>query len=328
MKEKLRTDLVDELITEARHDQFDDVTVTRIDVDEERSNEIGKKVGRYVTVEFKDISDYDAKEKVKEVFSNELSQIIENLKLSDDASCLIVGLGNEKSTPDALGPLSLKEVIVTNHLFLIGENSEGFRKTFALEPGVTGETGIETGDLIKSVVGLIKPDFLIVIDALASTSIERVNKTIQISDAGINPGSGVGNKRKEISKETIGIPVVAVGVPTVVDAAIIVSDTINYMYKNIAYMKNNLNNPSSKLKMMVDYSKYDVKTDNEDKEKILGLIGSLNEEETKRLIFEVLTPIGYNLMVTPKEEDFLIEKLSNVIAGGINRSLHDAVNNI
>jgi len=328
MKENLRTDLVDELITETRHDQFDDVTVTRIDVDEERSNEIGKKVGRYVTVEFKDISDYDAKEKVKEVFSNELSQIIENLKLSDDASCLIVGLGNEKSTPDALGPLSLKEVIVTNHLFLIGENSEGFRKTFALEPGVTGETGIETGDLIKSVVGLIKPDFLIVIDALASTSIERVNKTIQISDAGINPGSGVGNKRKEISKETIGIPVVAVGVPTVVDAAIIVSDTINYMYKNIAYMKNNLNNPSSKLKMMVDYSKYDVKTDNEDKEKILGLIGSLNEEETKRLIFEVLTPIGYNLMVTPKEEDFLIEKLSNVIAGGINRSLHDAVNNI
>lgn len=328
MKENLRTDLVDELITETKHDKFDDITVTRIDVDEKRSTEIGKKVGRYVTVEFKDVSDYDAKEKVKEVFSNELSKIIDNLKLRDDASCLIVGLGNEKSTPDALGPLSLKEVIVTNHLFLIGENSEGFRKTFALEPGVTGETGIETGDLIKSVVGLINPDFLIVIDALASTSIERVNKTIQISDAGINPGSGVGNKRKEISKETIGIPVIAIGVPTVVDAAIIVSDTINYMYKNIAYMKNNLNNPSNKLKMMVDYTKYKVEDNKDDKAKILGLVGTLSEEETKRLIFEVLTPIGYNLMVTPKEEDFLIEKLSNVIAGGINKSLHDAVDDI
>lgn len=325
MKENLRTDLVDELVTETKHDTYDDITVTTIDVDEKRSEEIGKKVGRYVTVEFKNVEDYDSKEKVKKVFSNELSKIIENLKLETEASCLIIGLGNEKSTPDSLGPLSLKQVIVTNHLFELGENSEGFRKTFALEPGVTGETGIETGDLIKSVVSLIKPNFLIVIDALASTSIERVNKTIQISDAGINPGSGVGNKRKEISKETIGVPVIAIGVPTVVDAVSIVNDTINYMYKNIAYTKDNLNNPANKLKTMVDYSKYETKTTEEDKAKILGLVGTLSEEETKRLLFEVLTPIGYNLMVTPKEEDFIVEKLSDVIAGGINRSLHKAV---
>lgn len=328
MKENLRTDLVDELITETKHDNFDDLTVTRIDVDEARSKEIGKKVGRYVTIEFKDVSDYDAKEKIKKVFSDELSKIITNLNLNNDSSCLIIGLGNEKSTPDALGPLSLKQVIVTNHLFELGDVSPGFRKTFAFEPGVTGETGIETSDLIKSLTEFVKPDFVIVIDALASTSIDRVNKTIQVSDAGINPGSGVGNKRKEVSRETVGIPVIAVGVPTVVDAVSIVSDTINYMYQNIAYTKDNINNPSSKLKTMVNYLNYDNNVDTEDKQKLLGLVGTLSEEETKRLIFEVLTPIGYNLMVTPKEEDFIIEKLSDVIAGGINRSLHESVNNI
>jgi len=326
MKGNLRTDLVDELITETKRDTYDDISVTRIDVDEERSKIINKKTGRYVTIEFKNITDYDAKEKVKEIFSNELTKIMNNLNIRKEASCLIVGLGNEKSTPDALGPLSLKQIIVTNHLFELGENSEGFRKTFALKPGVTGETGIETSELIKTLITFVKPDFLIVIDALASTSIERVNKTIQISDAGINPGSGIGNKRKEISKETAGVPVIAVGVPTVVDAVSIVSDTINYMYQNIAYTKENLNNPASRLKTLVDYSKYEVKENDEDKEKIFGLVGTLSEEETKRLIFEVLTPIGYNLMVTPKEEDFVIEKLSDVIAGGINRSLHESVN--
>lgn len=328
MKENLRTDLVDELITETKHDKYDDISVTTIDVDEERSQIINKKIGRYVTIEFEDVTDYDSKEKVKEVFANELIKIMNKLNLSKEASCLIVGLGNEKSTPDALGPLSLKQVIVTNHLFELGENSKGFRRTYALSPGVTGETGIETSDLIKTLITFVKPDFLIVIDALASTSIERVNKTIQISNAGINPGSGVGNKRKEISKETVGVPVIAVGVPTVVDAVSIVSDTINYMYKNIAYTKDNLNNPASRLKTMVDYSKYNVTENNEDKEKLFGLVGTLSEEETKRLIFEVLTPIGYNLMVTPKEEDFVIEKLSDVIAGGINRSLHESVNEI
>lgn len=325
MKTNLRTDLVDELITETTHDSYDDITVTTIDVDNERAKAIGKKVGRYVTLAFQDITDFDSKEKVKRVFSNELSKIINNLKLNSDSSCLIIGLGNEKSTPDALGPLSLKQVIVTNHLFELGEQSSGFRKTYSFMPGVTGETGIETGDLIKSVTKSVKPSFLIVIDALASTSIERVNRTIQISDAGINPGSGVGNKRKEISKETVDVPVIAVGIPTVVDAVSIVSDTINYMYQNIAYTKDNINNPANKLKTMVNYLNYDNEVKNEDKEKLFGLVGTLSEEETKRLIFEVLTPIGYNLMVTPKEEDFVIEKLSDVISGGINKALHEAI---
>lgn len=322
MKGSLRTDLVDELIVQHQHKTYDDITVTKIDVDLEKSKQINKKVGIYITLEFKDITDFDLKEKVKKVFALELNKIIQNLNLNENSSCLIIGLGNERVTPDSLGPLSIKDIVVTNHLFELGEVENGFRRTYAIEPGVTGETGIETNEMIKAITNAIKPDFIIVIDALASTSIDRVNKTIQISDAGINPGSGVGNKRKEISKETVGVPVIAVGVPTVVDAVSIVSDTINYMYKNIAYMKENIDNPSNKLKTMVNYLNYNYEVKEEEKEKILGLVGTLNEEETKRLIFEVLTPIGYNLMVTPKEEDFIVDKLADIISGGINKSLH------
>lgn len=323
MKNNLRTDLVDELIYVNEHDNYDDIVVTCIDVDKDKSKVIEKKEGRYVTVEFNDIDDYDRREKVKKVFSKELVKMMEKLNINDDFSCLIIGLGNEKSTPDALGPFSLKNIIVTNHLFEIGEVEHGFRRTFALSPGVMGETGIETSEIIKSLVYFIKPDFLIVIDALATSSVERLNKTIQISDAGINPGSGIGNKRKEISKEIIGIPVIAIGIPTVVDAVSIVSDTINYICKNITHMKNNINNPSLKLKITTDYKR--EKIDKEDRQNLFGIVGTLEDEDVKKLIFEVLTPIGYNLMVTPKEEDFVIELLSEIISSGINKALHKSV---
>ena len=161
---------------------------------------------------------------------------------------------------------------------------------------------------------IIKPDYLIVIDSLASKSIERLNKTIQITDTGIHPGSGIGNKRKEISYDTIGIPVIAIGVPTVVDAAVIVSDTINFIYKNYEFNKNYSNNPKSKLTFNnVNYLNNDIVENKKEKEKLLGLVGTLNEEELEMFIYEVLNPIGYNYMVTPKEIDFVIQKLSNVI---------------
>lgn len=323
MNGNLRTDLVDELIFVNDHDNYDDIVVTAIDVTEKESKKINKKSGEYVTIAFKDVSDFEARKKIEKVFALELVKILKKLNIKENDSCLIIGLGNEKSTPDALGPLSLKNIIVTNHLFEMGEIKDGFRKTFALSPGVMGETGIETSEIIKSISSLVKPDFLIVIDALASTSIERLNKTIQISSAGINPGSGVGNKRKEISKEIIGIPVIAVGIPTVVDAVSIVNDTINYIYKKFAYMKKNINNPSEKLKIIKEYSK--EKIDENDKQNLFGLVGSLSEDEMKKLIFEVLSPIGYNLMVTPKEEDFVIELLSETIGLGINKALHKNV---
>ena len=186
-----------------------------------------------------------------------------------------------------------------------------------------GQTGLETSEVISSLVDKFKPDFLIAIDALASQSIERVNKTIQMTDTGIHPGSGIGNSRKEISYETLKIPCIAIGVPTVVDAITIVSDTINYMHKHYTYSKLNINNPLNKLMAYSpNYLKENITLNKKDKETLLGIVGTLEENEVKQLLFEVLTPIGFNLMVTPKEVDFLVEKLSLIIGNGINKALH------
>ena len=186
-----------------------------------------------------------------------------------------------------------------------------------------GQTGIDTSDIILSLVESLKPNFIITIDSLASQSIDRVNKTIQMTDTGIHPGSGIGNKRKEISKEIIGIPVLAIGVPTVVDASVIVSDTINYMYKHYVFNKEYKLNPKSKFTFNnINYLKREINVSSEDKKNLLGLIGMLDDEEVKQLIYEVLTPIGYNLMVTPKEVDFVIEKLSLLLSNSLNNSLH------
>lgn len=335
-KYQLRTDLaIDAIGTEkidgidSSIEEFGDIKVTNVDINEIGSKLINKKVGSYITIEFRDITDYNHKEQVKKIFSQKLKVLLKKLSISDDASCLIIGLGNNKSTPDALGPLTINNILVTNHLFLYGNVEEGFRKVSAISPGVMGQTGIETSDLITSIIKTINTDFVIVIDALASQSIERVNRTIQMTDTGIHPGSGIGNKRKEISLETLGKPVIAIGVPTVVDAVTIVSDTINYMYKHFSYTKDNINKPSNRLVTgNVNYLKKKVKIDESLKQELFGMVGSLNEDEVKQLIFEVLTPIGYNLMVTPKEVDFEIEKLSDIIGNGINRALHNNVDNL
>ena len=171
---------------------------------------------------------------------------------------------------------------------------------------------------------LKKPSLIIVIDALASMSIERVNKTIQITDTGIEPGSGVGNVRKEISFDTVGVPVIALGVPTVVSAVTIVSDTIEYMTKYFTYVKSNINKPSSKLvpSGYVNYLKEDIGDNLENDVELLGKIGTLNDYEKREFIYEILNPTGYNLMVTPKEVDFVIEKLSLLISEALNISIH------
>ena len=325
---QVRTDLAIELVKEGVNTrQVGDIKVTDITIDEAQGADINKKAGTYITIEFSDITDYDNSEKIKTVFIEELKKLLVKVNATANSTCLVIGLGNEKTTPDAVGPLTVSKTIVTNHLYVYGQLEQGFRRVFALSPGVMGETGIETSDLIKGVVDKIKPDFVITVDALASSSIERVNKTIQMTDTGIHPGSGVGNKRKEISKVTIGVPVIAVGVPTVVDAASIVSDTINYMYKNFAYTKANINNPAQKLKIKVNYLNKDIEIHDDDKKNLFGIVGSLSEDEVKTLIYEVLNPVGYNLMVTPKEEDFIVEKISDVISGGINGALHKKVEN-
>ena len=334
-KYTLRTDLAIDVISddlegiESNVENFNDIKVTNVLVKEVGSKKISKKIGNYITIEFSDITDYNHSEALKEVFSKKLKCLLEKMKINSSASCLIIGLGNDKSTPDALGPLVINNILVTNHLFLYGDVEKGFRKVSAISPGVMGQTGIETSDLIKGIISSIDTDFIIVVDALASQSIERVNKTIQMTDTGIHPGSGIGNKRKEISSDTLKKPVIAIGVPTVVDAVTIVSDTINYMYKHYSYTKDNINKPSNRLITGgVNYLKKDVSVDNNLKQELFGVIGNLNDDEVKQLIFEVLSPIGYNLMVTPKEIDFEIEKLSDIIGNGINRALHNKVDNL
>ena len=324
-KYQIRTDLAIDYVSEKttlvgvnyKTSTINGIKITSVKLNKE--NALNKKKGKYITLEFKDVTDKDNKEKLLKTLTLVLKKI---LKLDKTSFGLIVGLGNDKSTPDSLGPLVINDIIVTNHLYLLNEMSSNFKRVAAINPGVMGETGIETSDIIESIVNKIKPDYLIVIDSLASKSIERLNKTIQITDTGIHPGSGIGNKRKEISIDTIGIPVIAIGVPTVVDASVIVSDTINFIYKNYAFNKEYMNDPKSKLTFNnVNYLDKKIKEDKKDKENLLGLLGTLNEEELQKLVFEVLNPIGYNLMVTPKEIDFVIENLSTIISKSINNCI-------
>ena len=326
---QIRTDLAleDSNLENIIETDYDGIKVSQVKLSKEEGTKIGKKEGLYITISFDDITDYDAGKKVKEVFVSELKNILNLLNIEDNSSCLIVGLGNIKSTPDSLGPKTLDNVLVTRHLFLLSSVEEGFREVSAFSPSVMASTGMEASDIIKGVISELHPNFIIVIDALASSSIERVNKTIQITNAGINPGSGIGNNRKEISFETLGVPVIAIGVPTVVDAATITFNTINYMYKHFSYVKKNINNPASKLATGTpNYLKKKINVDDNDKKKIFGLIGGLTDDEIYKLLDEVLTPTGYNLMVTPKEIDFIIDKLASIIGSGINMALHKNVN--
>ncbi len=300
------------------------IQVEEMDLSKEGSKKIKKKEGLYRTISFQDITDKDHYQEVEKVFIKVMKELLQSSNIKEDASTLIVGLGNEHSTPDALGPKVVEQVLVTSHLFELGEVEKTYRKTSAFSPDVTGSTGIETGKLIKGAIHAINPDFLIVIDALKATNTERLTKTIQLSNTGITPGSGVGNNREELSYETLKIPVIVIGVPTIVDLVTIVTDTFQYIYKHFSYKLDNLDNASMKLipESLQNYLDYPDTLTKEEKEEILGSIGNLEEEEVKQLMSEVLVPINYNLMVTPKEIDFTIKRLSTLIGQGINKSLH------
>ncbi|MCA0986107.1 GPR endopeptidase [Guptibacillus algicola] len=311
------------------------VKITTVEVTEEGEKEIGKKPGHYITFEVQGIRRKDSalQETVQKVFAKEFAAFIDQQGVKKDASCLIVGLGNRQVTPDALGPNVVSNLLVTKHLFELQPESvsEGFRPVSAITPGVMGITGIETSDIIHGVIEKTKPDFVIAVDALASRSIERVNTTIQISDTGIHPGSGVGNKRKELSFNTLGIPVIAIGIPTVVDAVSITSDTIDYILKHFGRELKEKDKPSKSLApagMTFGEKKTYTEEDLPDAEKrqtFLGMVGTLEDVEKRNLIKEVLAPMGHNLMVTPKEVDVFIEDMANVISGGLNSALHSEV---
>lgn len=271
-------------------------TVTTVKIIEKSAEEImGKPQGTYITIEAPSLRDNDpqAHQEVVEVLAEHLSRLY-NLKA--DASVLVVGLGNWNATPDALGPKTAEQVLVTRHIFNFApsEVQEGMRPVSAVAPGVLGITGIETAEIIKGIVDNTQPDLVIAIDSLASRSVERIATTIQIADTGVAPGSGIGNKRKGINLETMGVPVIAVGVPTVCHAAVIASDAIQRLFENFK------DNP--------------------------GINQAYQQQKVQDTISEVLAPFGGHLMVTPKEVDMLIDNTSKIIAGGISASLHQGIN--
>lgn len=336
----LRTDLAHDEYLSHQNEQVDDLynvdyqveglLVHKTNVGEKATEKIGKAPGMYYTIELDGINIHDSLhlEKTEKAVATVLKECLEQHQLFGKKA-FVVGLGNGNVTPDAIGPIVIDHTIVTRHLVQMNALSEGFSNVCAMSPGVMGTTGIETYDVIETVLQRVDADFVIVVDALATNTIKRINKTIQITDTGIRPGSGVGNKRKELSFATLHKPVIAIGVPTVVDATTITIDTIQMVLK---YLNLELLGKTSKANRLTNQLvkedlEQNISIDEHTRESFLGKFGLLNEQEQRTLVEEVLTPQGYNLMVTPKEIDTEIDDLSQIIASAINLALHPGLYN-
>ncbi len=276
--------------------------ITRIEVlNEQGGKEVGKPPGRYITIEAEGLQGQNkiVHDEITEVMGKELSSLtlLEQLQqqLNREPVTLVVGLGNWNATPDALGPQVMDFLMVTRHLYddAPPELRDGMRSVCALSPGVLGLTGIETAEIIKGVVEKVNPDLIIAIDSLAARSTDRLGKTIQLSDTGIYPGSGIGKNRIGINRDTMGKPVIAIGVPTVVDAGTIVNDAIDNL------LKGNLFSPAEKERFR-----------------------HIDQQEKYRSIRNILNTDLGQLIVSPKGVDELIRNVSKIIGGGINVSIH------
>ena len=214
-----------------KEEKFDSLCITHVEViNEEGKDAIGKEIGDYITVDLKKIKNLDENEEMFIVKkTSEYLKYLLNKNGLEKGDVLVVGLGNLYSTPDSLGSKVLQNIEITRHIkmYLPDMIDKNVRVVSGITPGVLGTTGIETFEIVSGIIEKIKPSCIIVIDSLCSKSIERLNKSIQISDTGIIPGSGVGNSRMELSKNTLNIPVIAIGVPTVVDAATIIIEAMN-----------------------------------------------------------------------------------------------------
>lgn len=280
----------------------DGVTTTVVDVLNENGKEAVKKdIGRYITIDINETIDLkEDSDKIAKVLSNSINSMIDN---DFKKSILVVGLGNESVTPDSLGPKVIKNINVTRHILNFAKDlvESNTRSVSAIAPGVLGTTGIETSEIVLSIVKSVKPDILIVIDNLASSSIHRIGNTIQLSNTGITPGSGVRNKREGINKDTVGIPVIAIGVPSVVDMATITNEAIDKM---IDSAKEELEDFSNKII---------------EKKKVDSIFEFLERDTRYDMISNILDTENY--IVTPKEVDDLILDMSSIIADGINKAV-------
>lgn len=302
-KERFESDQVEVqgVILEEEYDKEREIRVTTVRIETENgAKTMGKPVGTYLTIEAPNLSSPDEgiHREVSEELAKYLTAVMKKIipESEHDKEVLVIGLGNRQATPDALGPYVADNLNITRHIVKeygkYAAPEEMNCVVSAIVPGVMAQTGMETAEIIKGVVRETKPDFLIVIDALAARNSRRLNRTIQIADTGINPGSGVGNYRNAITKETIGVPVIAIGVPTVVDAVTIVSDTMENLLSALE--------TSESLKGV-------------------GLVlGGYSEAEKYELIRELIAPNLNSMFMTPKDIDETVKRLSYTISEGLN----------
>ncbi|MBQ3225939.1 MAG: GPR endopeptidase [Clostridia bacterium] len=312
MSISVRTDLAQEayeMLTEAaeelsgiesHNESTEGIGIHRVLVKtDEAASRIGKPCGNYITVELPSLSLATGEEisAACRLISKELRRL---LSLSPDKTVLVIGLGNRSITPDALGPEVVSQLLITRHLFsqLSEDATEHFRPVCAISPGVLGITGIETEEIVRGVVEKVKPDCVLCIDALAARSMHRVGATVQLCDTGIAPGAGVGNRRHALNRETLGVPVIALGVPTVIDAATITADTLSLITKAL-------------------------KKESGKDTPFLGVLSTMEPEDCAFLAKDALSSEIGNFIVTPKEVDLLIDKISKLVADSINHALFE-----
>lgn len=302
-KERFESDQVEVqgVVLEEEYDKEREIRVTTVRIETENgAKTMGKPVGTYLTIEAPNLSSPDEgiHREVSEELAKYLTEVMEKIipENEHDKKVLVIGLGNRQATPDALGPYVADNLNITRHIVKeygkYAAPEEMNCVVSAIVPGVMAQTGMETAEIIKGVVRETRPDLLIVVDALAARNSRRLNRTIQIADTGINPGSGVGNYRNAITKETIGVPVIAIGVPTVVDAVTIVNDTMENLLSALE--------TSESLKGV-------------------GLVlGGYSEAEKYELIRELIAPNLNSMFMTPKDIDETVKRLSYTISEGLN----------
>lgn len=314
-----RTDMADERVDEYKRvnnltyldgveviqNEKNNITTTVVKITNENGEKsLSKKIGDYITIETKDIKYLEDKEEneLVKIVSDELKNLIKGKEKSNEkSSILIVGLGNEYITPDALGPKVVKNINITRHVLNIAGDiaNSNQRSVCAIMPGVLGTTGIETFEIVKSVVDRIKPDIVIAIDSLASSSMHRIGNTIQLSDTGITPGAGVRNKREGLNYESLNVPVIALGVPTVVDFVTLTNEAIDKMIDKTA----------NEIEEFEDV----------DNDQLKNIVGFLNQKTRYDMVANLLNSDSY--IFTPKEVDELIDVTSSIIGKSINLAL-------